>query len=169
MLGSDESPVHLPLSLRQTVAGAAAQVYVQSSERSRLAFLPRPLLRQGLGTVQASAESSLAGVRSGFPAQKAGTPIHTGTIVGIVLAVLLIAAIILAGIYINSHPTSTAALFFIEVSGGPSPQPVHSSPAIETNPDLLEGSRGKRRDSGVQVRGSFRGPAGAAAPPASTR
>uniref|UniRef100_A0A8C4KKT4 Plexin domain containing 1 n=1 Tax=Dromaius novaehollandiae TaxID=8790 RepID=A0A8C4KKT4_DRONO len=45
---------------------------------------------------------------------KAGSPIHTGTIVGIVLAVLLIAAIILAGIYINSHPTSNAALFFIE-------------------------------------------------------
>uniref|UniRef100_A0A8C5EYH5 Plexin domain containing 1 n=1 Tax=Gopherus evgoodei TaxID=1825980 RepID=A0A8C5EYH5_9SAUR len=43
-----------------------------------------------------------------------GTPIHTGTIVGIVLAVLLIAAIILAVIYISSHPTSSAALFFIE-------------------------------------------------------
>uniref|UniRef100_A0A8B9GEZ6 Plexin domain containing 1 n=1 Tax=Amazona collaria TaxID=241587 RepID=A0A8B9GEZ6_9PSIT len=45
---------------------------------------------------------------------KASAPIHTGTIVGIVLAVLLIAVIILAGIYINSHPMSTAALFFIE-------------------------------------------------------
>lgn len=41
---------------------------------------------------------------------------HLGTIVGIVLAVLLVAAIILAGIYINGHPTSNAALFFIEVS-----------------------------------------------------
>uniref|UniRef100_A0A8C6ZTD2 Plexin domain containing 1 n=1 Tax=Nothoprocta perdicaria TaxID=30464 RepID=A0A8C6ZTD2_NOTPE len=46
--------------------------------------------------------------------KQAGTPIHTGTIVGIVLAALLIATIILAGIYINSHPTSNAALFFIE-------------------------------------------------------
>nr|XP_025970496.1 plexin domain-containing protein 1 [Dromaius novaehollandiae] len=54
------------------------------------------------------------GVGSSFPSKKAGSPIHTGTIVGIVLAVLLIAAIILAGIYINSHPTSNAALFFIE-------------------------------------------------------
>ncbi|KAM6295479.1 plexin domain-containing protein 1 [Aegotheles albertisi] len=54
------------------------------------------------------------GVASSLPAKKAGAPIHTGTIVGIVLAVLLIAVIILAGIYINSHPTSNAALFFIE-------------------------------------------------------
>ncbi|KAM6114981.1 plexin domain-containing protein 1 [Phoenicopterus ruber ruber] len=54
------------------------------------------------------------GVGSSLPSKKAGTPIHTGTIVGIVLAVLIIAAIILAGIYINSHPTSNAALFFIE-------------------------------------------------------
>uniref|UniRef100_A0A8B9DHD4 Plexin domain containing 1 n=1 Tax=Anser cygnoides TaxID=8845 RepID=A0A8B9DHD4_ANSCY len=54
------------------------------------------------------------GVGSSLPAKDAGAPVHTGTIVGIVLAVLLIAAIILAGIYINSHPTSNAALFFIE-------------------------------------------------------
>ncbi|XP_075631151.1 plexin domain-containing protein 1 [Balearica regulorum gibbericeps] len=54
------------------------------------------------------------GIGSSLPAKKAGAPIHTGTIVGIVLAVLLIAAIIFAGIYINSHPTSNAALFFIE-------------------------------------------------------
>jgi hypothetical protein len=42
--------------------------------------------------------------------------VRLGTIVGIVLAVLLVAAIILAGIYINGHPNSNAALFFIEVS-----------------------------------------------------
>ncbi|XP_009986772.1 PREDICTED: plexin domain-containing protein 1, partial [Tauraco erythrolophus] len=54
------------------------------------------------------------GVGSSLPSKKAAAPIHTGTIVGIVLAALLIAAIVLAGIYINSHPTSTAALFFIE-------------------------------------------------------
>ncbi|XP_052556044.1 plexin domain-containing protein 1 isoform X2 [Tympanuchus pallidicinctus] len=54
------------------------------------------------------------GVGSDLPSDEVGAPIHTGTIVGIVLAVLLIAAIILAGIYINSHPTSNAALFFIE-------------------------------------------------------
>ncbi|XP_030324487.1 plexin domain-containing protein 1, partial [Calypte anna] len=53
------------------------------------------------------------GVASSFPSKK-GVPIHTGTIVGIVLAVVLLAGIILAGIYINSHPTSNAALFFIE-------------------------------------------------------
>ncbi|XP_009072667.1 PREDICTED: LOW QUALITY PROTEIN: plexin domain-containing protein 1-like, partial [Acanthisitta chloris] len=52
------------------------------------------------------------GLGSSFPSQTA--PIHTGTIVGIVLAVLLLAGIILAGIYISSHPTSTAALFFLE-------------------------------------------------------
>ncbi|XP_069642523.1 plexin domain-containing protein 1 [Haliaeetus albicilla] len=54
------------------------------------------------------------GMGNSLPSKKAGGPIHTGTIVGIVLAVLLIATIILAGIYINSHPTSNAALFFIE-------------------------------------------------------
>ncbi|XP_038609911.1 plexin domain-containing protein 1 [Tachyglossus aculeatus] len=42
------------------------------------------------------------------------SPVPAGTIVGIVLAVLLTAGIILAGIYINGHPTSNAALFFIE-------------------------------------------------------
>ncbi|XP_036611518.1 plexin domain-containing protein 1 [Trichosurus vulpecula] len=46
--------------------------------------------------------------------EKKGPPVHAGTIVGIVLAVLLVAVIILAGIYINTHPTSNAALFFIE-------------------------------------------------------
>lgn len=54
------------------------------------------------------------GVGNDLPSAAVGAPIHTGTIVGIVLAVLLIAAIILAGIYMNSHPTSNAALFFIE-------------------------------------------------------
>ncbi|XP_033926240.1 plexin domain-containing protein 1 [Melopsittacus undulatus] len=54
------------------------------------------------------------GLGSSLHSKQASTPIHTGTIVGIVLAVLLLALIILAAIYINSHPTSTAALFFIE-------------------------------------------------------
>uniref|UniRef100_A0A8C0JCZ8 Plexin domain containing 1 n=1 Tax=Chelonoidis abingdonii TaxID=106734 RepID=A0A8C0JCZ8_CHEAB len=54
------------------------------------------------------------GVRNDLPMKTSGTLIHTGTVVGIVLAVLLIAAIILAVIYISSHPTSNAALFFIE-------------------------------------------------------
>ncbi|XP_075767799.1 plexin domain-containing protein 1 isoform X2 [Pelodiscus sinensis] len=54
------------------------------------------------------------GVSNDLPMKTAGTPIHTGTIVGIVLAVLLIAAITLTVIYISSHPTSNAALFFIE-------------------------------------------------------
>ena len=52
---------------------------------------------------------------------------HLGTIVGLVLAVLLVASIILAGIYINGHPTSNAALFFIEVCvgwGDPSAIPI---------------------------------------------
>nr|XP_008111757.1 PREDICTED: plexin domain-containing protein 1 [Anolis carolinensis] len=48
------------------------------------------------------------------PAKKVGLQLHTGTIVGIVLAVLLIAVIILAVIYISSNPTSSAALFFLE-------------------------------------------------------
>ncbi|XP_051650679.1 plexin domain-containing protein 1 [Manacus candei] len=52
------------------------------------------------------------GMGSSLPSKTA--PIPTGTIVGIVLAVLLVAGIILAGIYISSHPTSNAALFFIE-------------------------------------------------------
>ncbi|KFQ27856.1 Plexin domain-containing protein 1, partial [Mesitornis unicolor] len=54
------------------------------------------------------------GAGSSLPSTQAGAPIHTGAIVGIVLAVVVVAAVILAGIYINSHPTSTAALFFIE-------------------------------------------------------
>ncbi|XP_007424206.1 plexin domain-containing protein 1, partial [Python bivittatus] len=54
------------------------------------------------------------GLRDGLPTKKGGSQIHTGTIVGIFLAVLLIAAIILAGIYITSNPTSSAALFFIK-------------------------------------------------------
>nr|XP_060636764.1 plexin domain-containing protein 1 [Anolis sagrei ordinatus] len=49
-----------------------------------------------------------------LPAKKVGLQLHTGTIVGIVLAVLLIAVIILAVIYISSNPTSSAALFFLE-------------------------------------------------------
>ncbi|XP_071433355.1 plexin domain-containing protein 1 [Pithys albifrons albifrons] len=52
------------------------------------------------------------GLGSSIPSGTA--PIPTGTIVGIVLAVLLLAGIILAGIYISSHPTSNAALFFLE-------------------------------------------------------
>uniref|UniRef100_A0A8C6VP56 Plexin domain containing 1 n=1 Tax=Naja naja TaxID=35670 RepID=A0A8C6VP56_NAJNA len=56
----------------------------------------------------------LKGLKGHVPTKKGGSQIHTGTIVGILLAVLLIAAIILAGIYITSNPTSSAALFFIE-------------------------------------------------------
>ncbi|XP_032567296.1 plexin domain-containing protein 1 isoform X1 [Chiroxiphia lanceolata] len=59
------------------------------------------------------------GVGSSLPSKTA--PIPTGTIVGIVLAVLLVAGIILAGIYISSHPTSNAALFFIEERTKPGP------------------------------------------------
>ena len=92
---------------------------MQSSERPCRAFLSCPFFYRGLSTVRDSTEPFFAGVGSSLPSKKAGAPIHTGTIVGIVLAVLLIAAIILAGIYINSHPTSNAALFFIEVSGEP--------------------------------------------------
>ncbi|XP_037665307.1 plexin domain-containing protein 1 [Choloepus didactylus] len=54
------------------------------------------------------------GLQNNLSPKTPGPPLHLGTIVGIVLAVLLVAAIILAGIYINSHPTSNAALFFIE-------------------------------------------------------
>ncbi|XP_053121976.1 plexin domain-containing protein 1 [Hemicordylus capensis] len=54
------------------------------------------------------------GFTDDLPAKKVRSQLHTGTIVGIVLAVLLIAAIILAGIYISSNPTSSAAFFFIE-------------------------------------------------------
>lgn len=83
---------------------------------------------------------------SSLPSKQTGTPVHTGTIVGIVLAVLLIAVIILAGIYINSHPTSAAALFFIEVSG----EPVLSSSAINTHPDLLENSTEQNKSKNLR-------------------
>ncbi|ELK01582.1 Plexin domain-containing protein 1 [Pteropus alecto] len=56
------------------------------------------------------------GLEDNLSPKTKGSPVHLGTIVGIVLAVLLVAAIILAGIYISGHPTSNAALFFIEVS-----------------------------------------------------
>ncbi|XP_054849584.1 plexin domain-containing protein 1 [Eublepharis macularius] len=51
-----------------------------------------------------------------LPTEKVGSQIHTGTIVGIVLAVLLIAAIILAGIYVSLsfNPTSSTAWLFLE-------------------------------------------------------
>lgn len=58
------------------------------------------------------------GLQNNLSPKTKGPPVHLGTIVGIVLAVLLVAAIVLAGIYINGHPTSNAALFFIEVSTG---------------------------------------------------
>ncbi|KAM5273951.1 plexin domain-containing protein 1 [Ctenodactylus gundi] len=54
------------------------------------------------------------GLQDNLAPKTKGPPVHLGTIVGIVLAVLLVAAIILAGIYVNSHPNSNAALFFIE-------------------------------------------------------
>ncbi|XP_059494846.1 plexin domain-containing protein 1-like isoform X2 [Stegostoma tigrinum] len=50
------------------------------------------------------------------PSDKKG-PLHTGVVVGIVLAVIVIAVIILGIIYISSHPLSPAALFFIEAQG----------------------------------------------------
>ncbi|XP_036254800.1 plexin domain-containing protein 1 [Molothrus aeneus] len=54
------------------------------------------------------------GEGSSLPSRGAGAPIPTGTVVGIVVAVLVLAGAILAGIYISGHPTSSAALFFIE-------------------------------------------------------
>ncbi|XP_065753010.1 plexin domain-containing protein 1 [Phocoena phocoena] len=54
------------------------------------------------------------GLQNNLSPKTKGPPLHLGTIVGIVLAVLLLAAVILAGIYINGHPTSNTALFFIE-------------------------------------------------------
>ncbi|XP_069337427.1 plexin domain-containing protein 1 isoform X2 [Eulemur rufifrons] len=54
------------------------------------------------------------GLQNNLSPKTKGAPMHLGAIVGIVLAVLLVAAVILAGIYINGHPTSNAALFFIE-------------------------------------------------------
>ncbi|KAK7802375.1 hypothetical protein U0070_023492 [Myodes glareolus] len=54
------------------------------------------------------------GLQDNLSPKTKGPPVHLGTIVGIVLAVLLVAAIILAGIYISGHPNSNAALFFIE-------------------------------------------------------
>ncbi|XP_004707164.1 plexin domain-containing protein 1 [Echinops telfairi] len=54
------------------------------------------------------------GLQNNLSPETKGPPVHLGTIVGTVLAVLLVAAVILAGIYIKGHPTSNAALFFIE-------------------------------------------------------
>ncbi|NWZ42806.1 PLDX1 protein, partial [Brachypodius atriceps] len=59
-----------------------------------------------------SAGGCFPGTGSSPPAR--GAPIPAGTVVGIVVAVVLLAGIILAGIYVSGHPTSTAALFFIE-------------------------------------------------------
>ncbi|XP_064589790.1 plexin domain-containing protein 1 [Zonotrichia leucophrys gambelii] len=58
--------------------------------------------------------NQFAGEGSSLPSQSRGAPIPTGTVVGIVVAVLVLAGAILAGIYISGHPTSGAALFFIE-------------------------------------------------------
>ncbi|XP_004633748.1 plexin domain-containing protein 1 [Octodon degus] len=43
-----------------------------------------------------------------------GPPVRLGAIVGVVLAVLLVAALTLTGIYISGHPNSSAALFLIQ-------------------------------------------------------
>ncbi|XP_061445890.1 plexin domain-containing protein 1 isoform X2 [Rhineura floridana] len=67
------------------------------------------------------------GLRDDLPTKKTESQLHTGTIIGIVLTVLLIAAIILAGIYISSNPTSSAALFFIERR----PRRPHQWPAMK--------------------------------------
>ncbi|XP_032934793.1 plexin domain-containing protein 1 [Catharus ustulatus] len=52
------------------------------------------------------------GTGSSLPSR--GTPVPTGTVVAVVVAVLFLAGLILAGIYISGHPTSAAALFFLE-------------------------------------------------------
>nr|KAF6292216.1 plexin domain containing 1 [Pipistrellus kuhlii] len=54
------------------------------------------------------------GLQNNLAPKAKGPPVHLGTIVGIVLAVLVVAAMVLAGVYISGHPTSNAALFFIE-------------------------------------------------------
>ncbi|XP_078280823.1 plexin domain-containing protein 1-like isoform X1 [Rhinoraja longicauda] len=53
-------------------------------------------------------------ITDGGPVEKKGGPMHTGVVVGIVMAVIVITVIILVVIYINSHPLSSAAIFFIE-------------------------------------------------------
>lgn len=83
----------------------------------------------GLGPAPGSAGLFFfPGVGSSLPSQNVGSPISPGTIVGIVVAVLVLAGAILAGIYISGHPTSTAALFFIEVSEKPQPRWVLAPP-----------------------------------------
>uniref|UniRef100_A0A803WCP0 Plexin domain containing 1 n=1 Tax=Ficedula albicollis TaxID=59894 RepID=A0A803WCP0_FICAL len=57
------------------------------------------------------------GEGTGSPLPSRGAPIPTGTVVAVAVAVLLLAGLILAGIYISGHPSSPAALFFIEVRG----------------------------------------------------
>ncbi|XP_016159786.1 PREDICTED: plexin domain-containing protein 1 [Ficedula albicollis] len=54
------------------------------------------------------------GEGTGSPLPSRGAPIPTGTVVAVAVAVLLLAGLILAGIYISGHPSSPAALFFIE-------------------------------------------------------
>lgn len=54
------------------------------------------------------------GLQNNLSPKSQDTLVPLGTTVGVALAVLLVAAIILAGIYISGHPTSNAALFFIE-------------------------------------------------------
>ncbi|XP_058532351.1 plexin domain-containing protein 1 isoform X1 [Ochotona princeps] len=54
------------------------------------------------------------GLQNNLSPKSQGTPVPLGTAVGVALAILLVAAIVLAGIYISGHPTSNAALFFIE-------------------------------------------------------
>ncbi|KAF7239678.1 Plexin domain-containing protein 1, partial [Varanus komodoensis] len=94
------------------------------------------------------------GSRDEFPTKKVGSQLHTGTIVGIVLAILLIAAIILAGIYISSKPTSSAALFFIEVrlvsQGKRMAAPTRTSYTLIPNQKYRRSSRHSRKLSNTQ-------------------
>ncbi|EHB12016.1 Plexin domain-containing protein 1 [Heterocephalus glaber] len=54
------------------------------------------------------------GLQHNLSPDSQGRPVHLGTIVGIVLAILLVAAAILGGIYISGHANSSAALFLME-------------------------------------------------------
>lgn len=65
-----------------------------------------------------------------------------GTIVGIVVAVLLLAAIVLAGIYVGGRPTSSATLFFIEVSELPASRVNPSLPGSSGNFGMFPKSKG---------------------------
>ncbi|XP_063260909.1 LOW QUALITY PROTEIN: plexin domain-containing protein 1 [Prinia subflava] len=67
-----------------------------------------------LGSLTTEDDTKLNQLAGGEGPPARGVPVPTGTVVAVVVAALLLAGAVLAGLYVCGHPTSGAALFFLE-------------------------------------------------------